>query len=123
MTHKPDFWLAFKALSQIKTQMVNELVGRFYAFNAYYHSFYDKDLIMKSVLVGIPQADKIYSDEVFGLNSVATLYYWMQAIVDGGETSALSLYIQEYYKSKQIPFTPAHMKQLIGPKSLMFQIK
>jgi hypothetical protein len=57
MTHKPDFWLAFKALSQIKTQMMEELQARFYAFNAYYHTFYDKEATMNNVLRGIPFAE------------------------------------------------------------------
>lgn len=57
MTHKPDFWLAFKALSQIKTQMMSELQARFYAFNAYYHTFYDKDATLKNVLRGLSFAE------------------------------------------------------------------
>jgi hypothetical protein len=83
MTNKPDFWLAYKALAQIRNTMVHELMGRFFAFQAYYYGFNDKNIVMNSVLVGIPNAEQIYSDENFGFDSFTKLYYWMKALLDG----------------------------------------
>lgn len=69
MTNKPDFWLAFKALAQIRNQMVNELMGRYFAFQAYYYALNDKATVMDSVLLGIEDAEAIYSDVNFGFDS------------------------------------------------------
>ena len=73
MINKPSFWLAFKALSQIRTQIMTQLVERLCAFNAYYHIFNDKSLVMNSVLNAKAftpaEAEAIYSDTVYGMDT------------------------------------------------------
>ena len=104
MTNKPDFWLAFKALAQIRNKFVNELMGRFLAFQAYYYGLNDKETVMKSILFGIPNADKIYSDENFGLDSIRKLYYWMKALLDKQGSDSYKL-LMDYFALKGTPLT------------------
>ena len=91
MINKPRFWLAFKALAQIRDKMTTELMSRFYAYNAYYYGFYDQDFVLNSVLSGIPDAESIYTDSVFGLDSSSKIYLWVEALILGTDSSAYSL--------------------------------
>ena len=77
MTHKPIFWLAFKAISQIRTALTNELKPRFYAYHAYFFMFNDEDFVYDNVLHGIKKANLIYSDPLYGLNNISGLYWWV----------------------------------------------
>jgi hypothetical protein len=42
--------------------MLNELLARYYAFNIYYFSFNQENVVIRSVLKGIPEATTIYED-------------------------------------------------------------
>jgi hypothetical protein len=77
MTNKPEFWLAFKALVQIRDKLATQFQARFFAFNAFYFGFNDKAMVMKNVLSGIASAEDIYSDSVYGLDSISKLYHWV----------------------------------------------
>lgn len=76
MTNKPDFWLAFKALTQIRDKLVSQLQSRLYAFNAYYYAFSNKATVMSSVLNGIASSEDIYNDPQFGMDTITKLYFW-----------------------------------------------
>lgn len=74
MTHKPTFWLAFKALTSIRTLLGGELMNRYFAYNSYYYGFNDEKFVNENVLKNIPNANKIYSDSLYGLNTVSGIY-------------------------------------------------
>jgi hypothetical protein len=57
MINKPKFWFAFKALAQVRNQMINELEARFYA------------------------------DPNFGLDSARKLFIWVEALLFGPTSS------------------------------------
>ncbi len=61
--------------------MINELEARYYAFHTYYYAFNDQQLVINSVLGGIPEAETIYADPNFGLDSARKLYVWVQALI------------------------------------------
>ena len=53
MTHKPQYWLAWQAITQISNLMyTSNMIFRFYAYNAFYYMFNDESLVFKGVLVG-----------------------------------------------------------------------
>jgi hypothetical protein len=100
--------------------MMNELQARFFAFNAYYHTFYNKEDTFATVLRGIKSAEQIYSDEIFGLDSVAKLYYWMQMIIeDTKRETTLKDYVTSYFTAKGVQLSPANMEQIMGKRSIL----
>jgi hypothetical protein len=120
MINKPSFWLAFKALAQIRAQIVNQLFERLCAFNAYYFLFYEKELVMNSVLYGLsaPDAEKVYSDEFYGMDSVPKLYIWVQANLMESGSDPYNQIIR-YYKSIGITLD---MNPIVGKQSMINMI-
>ena len=54
MTHKPRYWLAWQALTQVSNLMfTNNMIYRFYAYNAYFYMFNDRELVNEAVLAGV----------------------------------------------------------------------
>ncbi len=61
--------------------MITELAARYYAFHTFYYAFYDKTIVMNSVLAGIQYNDLIYADPNFGLDSSRKMFIWVQALL------------------------------------------
>lgn len=51
------------------------------AANAHSYIFKDKDMTMKAVLGGLDKdaAEKLYTDEKYGMDTATKLYYWAKA--------------------------------------------
>lgn len=78
-----DFQLSFKMISLIHDQFKKiDFATRMNAANAYSYLFKDKKMTMKAVLGHMKEADaeKIYSDPVYGMDSPTKLYYWAAAV-------------------------------------------
>ena len=123
MTHKPVFWLAFKALTQIRELLGKEMMNRFFAYNSYYFAFNDQKFVNENVLVNVPGADQIYSDSLYGLNSVSGLFQWIQLNSEGMKSSVMYNEILSYFKDKGVTLTDQHMDQIAGSKSFLAQTK
>jgi len=89
-THKPKYWLAWQALTQVSNLMfTSNMLSRFYAYNAYEYLFNDQTLVNQGVLASLSAADQtaVYTNEKFGMNTVEKLTFWVYAN-EGGDTSA-----------------------------------
>ncbi len=64
---------------------------------------------MRSVLAGIQSAEDIYSDPLFGMDTISKLYFWMQACFDGTTTGTTYKAITDYFTSKGIVITDIQM--------------
>jgi len=113
MNNKEDFQLVFKAIAQMRTIVQSQLRSRLVALNAFYYMFNDKDLVMSGVLAGLKNAEDIYKDENFGMDSHVKLYYWVKAASGGQEAPE--------YQSVQAHFglTDEQMYQIVGPTSML----
>ena len=63
----------------------NDMIYRFYAYNAYYYMFNDQDLVNTAVLAAF-DSDKqtlIYHDPNYGMDSVTKLTTWFVAGQEG----------------------------------------
>jgi len=77
MNNKPDFWLAWKALTQVNTIMFNsDIVNRYYAWNVYNYVMFDQSMVFAGVLGGFDAstAQTIYTDPFYGLDTVNKVY-------------------------------------------------
>ena len=101
MTHKPRYWLAWQALTQVSNLMfTNNMIYRFYAYNAYYYMFNDQTLVNQGVLAAFPAASQtlIYQDPNYGMDSVTKLANWFIASQEG-PTSPTYLAIMAKFES------------------------
>lgn len=99
MNSKPDFWLAWKALSQVNTIMfTSDLVNRYYAWNAYNYVMSDSDMVYAGVLGGFDTttAQAIYTDNFYGLDTVNKVYEWVLANQGGSDSDAWKNIIAYY---------------------------
>mmetsp|Transcript_33877 Transcript_33877/g.24933 ORF Transcript_33877/g.24933 Transcript_33877/m.24933 type:complete len:213 (-) Transcript_33877:2075-2713(-) len=118
MNSKPKFWLAFKAVAQIREQMIAELEARYYAYHSFYYAFQDRDLVLRSVLANTDDPEAIYDDANFGMSSSRNLFNWVKALLDGS-SSQTYLAIVNYFSSIGIELTEAQMEDILGDKSLL----
>jgi hypothetical protein len=92
-----------------------DFATRMNAANAYSYLFKDKKMTFKAVLGHMKEADaeKIYSDPVYGMNSPTKLYYWAAAVKSTEYYAMLSLYFQ---------LLPSDMEFIVGKASMLNQI-
>jgi hypothetical protein len=94
----------------------------FYAFNAYYNYYKNKDTVYTEQYASLTidastQYDTLYSDPIFGMSSVRSMNWWVQA-TQGGPTSAAYLSIVQYFSDEQgLLLTSDDMNQLTGTSS------
>ena len=131
MNSMPFSWQAWQAISQISYLMFDQdLLTRYYAYNAYFYFYYDTELLesgvfgMNSSLAPSVQT-AIYEDESVGMNSQFKLCYWVRAADPNNmyrESNAK--YLQSYFQDKDIPITITNeqMEQIVGPNSTLRMI-
>ena len=122
MTHKPRYWLAWQALTQVSNLMfTNNMIYRFYAYNAYYYMFNDQTLVNQGVLAAFPAASQtlIYQDPNYGMDSVTKLANWFIASQEGPTSSA---YLAIMAKFESLGMNEAKMQQIVGPASMIAMI-
>ena len=119
MNNKPQFWYAFKGLAQIRNQMISELITRFYAFNAYYYAFNDKTFVTQVILNGISNADTIYTDPVYGMDTSQKLFLWFQAapFITSSQQAGTYSKLQQHFS-----LTDANMDQIFSVTSTIFMV-
>lgn len=119
-THKPDYWLAWQALTQVAQLMFkSEMLTRYYAYNAYEYIFKEPALVYTGVLASLNPTDQqtVYSDPKFGMDSTDKLIYWVYAS-EQGDTSLAWQELITYYSQKGIDLTAA-MYQICGDQSII----
>jgi hypothetical protein len=119
-THKPLWWKAWQALTQVSDLMyTSNMLSRYYAYNAYEYLFDTPALVYQGVLAGLSTADQqtVYYDSKFGMDSVEKLTFWVYAN-EGGDTSKAWSLLVNYYSGKGIDLSTA-MYQICGPKSII----
>lgn len=122
-THKPTWWMAWQALTQVSDLMfTSNLLDRYYAYNAFVYMFNDADLVYAGVLASLIPAQQVlvYTDPILGLNEVGKLSVWVLAN-ENGVGSIEWNYIVNYYSAKGIDMSSA-IYQIIGPSSILQMI-
>ena len=84
--------------------------------NAYEGAFFDRTIVDNSVLVGIDNADEIYSDESYGLNSTKTILNWVDAFEERTESDIWKFLMNRF------SLTEVQMEQIAGKESLLGEI-
>ena len=85
MNAMPRSWQAWQAMSQIAYLMFDEdMLTRYYAYNAYFYYFNDTDLVGAGVFgpdssIAPNQQTAIYDDPRFGMGSPQVLQAWVVA--------------------------------------------
>ena len=76
-----------------------------------------------SVLAGLSETDQnsLFQDETYGFATPQALYQWALAL-NGGAESTTYKDILSYFSGKITNFDDSKMQQIVGPKSLMFQL-
>jgi len=121
MTHKPRYWLAWQALTQVSNLMwTSNLLNRYYAYNAETFLFNDFTLVSQGVLAGLPsdQQATVYYDPLFGMNDANKLNFWV-AVTIAGPTSAEYKALKDYYTSIGVGMTDTVMNQITGKNSML----
>lgn len=86
------------------------------AANAYSYLFKNKDMVMKSVLKGVPNAEKVYTDKTVGMDTVTKLYYWARLI---DQDPSAPQYVE---MMKTTGLTAKQMDNIVGSRSMLKQI-
>ena len=96
----------------------NNMIYRFYAYNAYYYMFNDQDLVNEGVLAGVNSTMQatIYSDPVYGMDSVTKLANWFIAAEEGSNSTTYADIRDKF------TLTDAEMTKIIGNNSMIGQI-
>jgi len=90
-THKPDYWLAWQALTQVSDLMFkSNMLARYYAYNAYEFIFKDSALVYQGVLAGLSTENQqaVYTDPLFGLDSTDKIAFWVIASENGDQSTS-----------------------------------
>jgi hypothetical protein len=120
-THKPDYWLAWQALSQVSQVMFkSQMLTRYYAYNAFQWIFNDVSLVNTGVLASLPAAQQtqVYSDPEFGMDTTDKLTYWVLAS-QGGDQSLAWKELVHYYNTKYQIDLSTVMYQICGDQALL----
>lgn len=63
--------------------MSGKLMNYIYAINMYEAAFSNQDMVYRSVLRGMDNAQKIYEDKDYGMNSMVKVVKWVEALRGG----------------------------------------
>jgi hypothetical protein len=113
LSDKESFKEIYSLLRDSADKMTDNLVPYVFAMNAYYTAFNDSNVVMKSVLKDIKNADQIFADEKEGFGSVISLSKWIRAI-EGGEFSEMYAQLKSHFN-----LNDNQMQQIAGPSSFL----
>lgn len=113
LSDKENFKEIYSLLRDSAERMIENLIPYVFSMNAYYTAFNDKDIVLKSVLPNIKNADAIFSDEEMGFATIKSLSKWIRAI-EGGNQTDLYKQLQSHFGLKD-----KEMMQIVGPNSFM----
>ena len=104
-----------------------DLVTRYYAYNAFFFFFQDWQNLEPGVFgnetIAPSDQTKIYEDETYGMNSQFKLCYWVRAAdPDNIYRMEDAKFLQIYFKTKSVNITNEAMDNIVGPKSSLRMI-
>ena len=113
VSDKEDFKEIYTILRDVADKMIGNLVPYVFSMNIYYAATQNKDIVMGSILLGIPNPDEIINDKEMGISSIESLTKWILAL-QGGSNSKSYAELKNHFK-----LNDDQMQQIIGPNSFI----
>ena len=113
VSDKEDFKEIYTILRDFADKMISNLVPYVFSMNIYYAATQNRDIVMNSILVGIPNPESIITDKEMGIGGIQSLTKWILAL-QGGSGSAAYMNLKTHFNLKD-----EQMLQIIGPNSFI----
>ena len=113
LSDRDNFKEIYALLRDSAAKMIDNLVPYVFSMNLYYSAVQDRNLTMNSILVGLKDPSKIFTDNEMGFGSIKSLSKWVKAI-EGGTYSEAYADLKNYFVLKE-----EEMQQIVGPSSFL----